>query len=217
MGTRRKVRNSILCVALLGCLAVFLVPAIRAGVLRAFGWWLVVDEAPPKAADVIVVALDANGAGTLYAADLVRQGVSNRVAVFDDPPDSVDREFLRRGVPYEDRASISTRQLTSLGVQSVEQISTNPTGSEEEVDVLPRWCGERKFNSVLLITLTDHSRRLQRILRRSKESHQTVITVAPSPYSPFQPDQWWKTREGVRIGIVELEKMFLDVIRHPFS
>src|SRR3954465_10840215 len=126
MGTRRKVRSWILCLALLGCVAVFLLPATRAGVLRGLGWWLVVNEAPPKSVDVIVLALDADGAGTLYAADLVRQGVSNRVAVFDDPPNSVDREFLRRGVPYEDRAAISTRQLTKLGVQNIEQIATNP-------------------------------------------------------------------------------------------
>src|SRR5215467_12757810 len=89
------------------------VPGSRTYVLRLAGRAIVVDQPPVGSADMIVVAIDAGGAGTLEAADLVHRGVSNRVAVFDDPPSPVDREFLRRGLPFEDRAAVSTRQLQS--------------------------------------------------------------------------------------------------------
>jgi hypothetical protein len=178
---------------------------------------LIVVQQPVVAADIVVVAIDANGAGTLEAADLVNRGVSSQVAVFNDPPSSVDREFLRRGLPYEDRGAISTRQLHSLGIQAVKQIPRNTSGSEQEADILPIWCEQEGYHSVILVTSSDHSRRIGRILRRSLRGHQVSITVHASPYSEFDPDAWWRTREGARTGIFELEKLLLDVVRHPFS
>jgi uncharacterized SAM-binding protein YcdF (DUF218 family) len=193
------------------------VPGSREYMLRRVGRLIVADQPTIESAEIIVVAIDADGAGTLEAADLVHRGVSRRVAVFDDPPSSVDREFLRRGLPYEDWAAISTRQLQSLGVQSIEQIPKKASGSEQEGDILPGWCDKQGYHSVVLVTSPDHSRRLSRILRRSFHNRQTRIAVDSSPYAEFEPDSWWKTRAGLRNGIVEFEKLILDVIRHPFS
>jgi hypothetical protein len=36
-------------------------------------------------------------------------------------------------------------------------------------------------------------------------------------YSEFDPDRWWQTRDGARIGLVELQKLLLDLARHPIS
>jgi hypothetical protein len=203
-------------VLLLSILAVW-IPGSRRYILRSAGRLLVVQEPSVKSADIIVVAIDADGAGALEAADLVHRGVSNRVAVFDDPPSSVDREFLRRGLPYEDRAAISTRQLQSLEIQNVEQIPRSTSGSEQEGEILPNWCNKYDYHSVILVTSADHSRRLTRILRRSLRARPLSIIVHNSPYSEFNPDTWWKTRAGVRTGILEFEKLLFDLVRHPFS
>jgi len=189
---------------------------LRKQVLRAAGQALVVSD-PIGPADVIVVASDAAGAGVLEAADLVNSGIATRVAVFADPPGPVDREFIRRGLPYEDEAARSTRQLVSLGVRSVEQIPRAVAGSEDESRVLPGWCDEHRFRSVVLVSKADHSRRLRRLLRRSMKGHATTVAIRPSRYSRFDPDRWWETRDGTRAQIIEFQKLVLDVLLHPFS
>lgn len=218
MGARSR-RWVVRLIALIGlaCVIAAVVPTIRVRCLRAAGWALVVRRPPVQFADIIVIAISTDGAGTLEAAALIHGGISTRVAIFTDPPDELDREFISRGIPYEDAAAVSTRQLRSLGVQNIEQIPRSAAGSEEEGEILPAWCDQRHFRSVVVVTTPDHSRRLNRILGRSMQGHQASVTVQPTHYSTFHPDHWWETRDGARTEIVELEKLLLDLLRHPFS
>ena len=199
-------------------LAAFAVAAIRPlrePVLRSAGWALVVSE-PVAPADMIVLSLDSGGAGALEAADLVQSGISKHVAVFNDPPSGEDHEFIRRGLPYEDAAARQIRQLKSLGVTDVVQIS-RVDGTEGEGQVLPPWCDEHQLRSIVVVATRDHSRRLRRVLDRVMKGHPTRIMVQPARYSSFDPDRWWETRGGVRTEIVELQKLLLDLVLHPNS
>lgn len=196
--------------------ATVVIPATRTHLLRAAGEALVAED-PLEPSDIIVVTADSDGAGLLEAADLVHSGIAARVAVFEDPPDSIDREFLRRGVPYEDARARWLRQLTSLGVQSVEVVPRPVSGTEDEGRVLPPWFDEQHFKAVVVVTTADHSRRVGRVLRRAMQGHPTRVRVRYARYSQFDPAEWWQSRGAVRTGIVELEKLFLDLIRHPFS
>jgi len=190
------------------------VPAIHEPILRTAGWVLVVDE-PVERTDIIVVAIDAVG-GVLEAADLVQSGIAARVAIFADPPDAVDQEFIRRGIPYEDGAARLARQLGSLGVTAIEQIP-RVDGTEAEGQVLPDWCDEHRFRSIVVLSSPDHSRRLRRVLDRSMKGHQTKVTIRVVRRWGFDPDRWWKTRVGIRTEIIELQKLLLDIVRHPIS
>src|SRR6185503_16431338 len=151
-------------------------PALRTPILKTAGHALVVND-PVEPADVIIVAIDAGGAGVLEAADLVHSGIAPRVAVFADPPDPVNREFTRRGASYEDDAARLVRQLRSLGVEAVERIPTAVAGTEDEGLVLPDWCVARQCRSVVVVTSADHSRRLRRVLHRAMKGRPTRIIV----------------------------------------
>jgi hypothetical protein len=205
-----------LVVVLLG-VATIGISAIRRPMLRAAGWVLVVNERV-EPADLILVALGSRGAGVLEAADLVHSGVAKQVAVFTDTSDTVvDREFMRRGISYEDAAALSVRQLRALGVDAIDRIPGSVTGTEDEGPVLADWCDQHGFRSVVVVSGSDHSRRLRRVLHRSMKGHQTRVTVHPARYSVFDPDRWWETRGGIRLEVEELEKLLLDVVRHPIS
>jgi hypothetical protein len=200
--------------------AIVAVLPFREPVLRAAGWALVINERIVPA-DIIVISAEAEGAGALEAADFVQTGIATRVAVFSDPPSGEGNEFIRRGLPYEDKAARQIRQLKWLGVRNVVQIPRTEAaieaGTESESQALPPWCDQHQFRSIVLVTASDHSRRWRRVLDRVMKGHPTRVTVQPARYSKFDPDRWWETRGGVRIEIIELQKLVLDAVLHPLS
>jgi hypothetical protein len=205
-----------LSVVALGAASIFAVPSVREPILRAAGWALVVNE-PVGPADIIVVSLDSGGAGTLEAADLVKDGIATRVAVFSDPPSGEDLEFIRRGLPYEDAGARQIRQLRQLAVANVVQIPGTEAGTGSESEVLPAWCYQHGLRSIVFVVARDHARRTRRVLDRAIKGNPTRITVQPTRYSSFDPDRWWETRSGIRTEIMELQKLVLDVVLHPMS
>jgi hypothetical protein len=205
----------ILVVLAVAASAIVAIRPLREPILRFAGWALVVNE-PVASADIIVLSLDSGGAGALEAADLVQSGVSERVAVFMDPPSGVDHEFIRRGLPYEDAGARQVRELRELGVKDVVRIA-RIDGTEGEGKVLPGWCDENHYRSIVVVATKDHSRRVRRVLDRVMKGHATRIMVQPARYSSFDPDQWWETRDGVRTEIIELQKLLLDLVLHPTS
>ena len=216
--TRRSVnstrRAAIFALAAFAVIACAAVPAVREPILRAAGRALVVNE-PVAAADIIIISLDSGGAGALEAADLVKSGIATRVAVFSDPPSGEDHEFIRRGLPYEDASARQIRQLGWLGVADVMSIPRPEAGTEAEGQVLPPWCDQHQFRSIVFVAARDHSRRTRRVLGRVMKGHQTRVTVRAARYSTFDPDKWWTTRDGARIEIVELQKLLLEYVLHP--
>jgi hypothetical protein len=217
MRSRRQRWGSMLLVLLaLVAAAIVAVASVREPVLRATGWALVVDE-PVAPADIIVMSLDSGGAGALEAADLVQRGIATQVAVFADPPSGEDLEFIRRDLPYEDASARQIRQLRWLGVTDVVQIHRTDAGTEGEGQVLPPWCDQYEFRSIVFVVARDHSRRIRRVLNRVMKGHPTRVTVQPSRYSGFDPDRWWETRGGIRTEIEEFQKLVLDLILHPMS
>ena len=212
----RRPRLALTLLAVVAAIATLGLPAVRTPVLRSVGWALVAED-PLQQADVIVTTAAGGTASILEAADLVHEGIAKRVAVFADPPEDADREMMRRGLPVGDNAAASLRQLRLLGIEAVERIPKSVAGSEEEARVLPAWCRERQVRSVVLISTTDHSRRLHRLFRRTMQGGGTTVAVRGTRYSAFKPDRWWQTRDGARTGIVELQKLLLDLALHPLS
>jgi len=194
------------------------VSLFRYRILRSAGWALVLHEQPIKSADIIVVSMEADGNGVLEASDLVKSGLATRVAVFSFtvPPFPADRELIRRGIPYDERGTFEARQLSMLGIKTIEQIPLTAAGSESEADVLPGWCDQHGYRTIVVVTSPDHSRRIARLLQRSMEGHSTKLTVRAGHYALFDPDHWWESHDGVRTEVEEFEKLLFDVARHPF-
>jgi hypothetical protein len=215
MSLRSRRWYRLLPVIVLLCLAAG-VPAVRRAALRSLGWALVADE-PVEPADVIVVPQWAGNAGALDAADLVHHGLASRVAILARPPKAADLELTRRGIPYQDEITDMVQLFGALRVPEIEVIPNLAAGTEAEGSVLPSWFDHHQYRSIILVSPPDHSRRVRRVLRRSMRGRAGKVMIRSARYSSFDPDQWWTTRDGVRTEIVELQKLALDVVRHPIS
>ena len=100
---------------------------------------------------------------------------------------------------------------------NVEVIPSAAAGTENEGDVVMSWCNQHQFRSIVVVSSPDHSRRVRRVLHRSLLGRPTKVMIRAARYSAFNPDRWWETRDGIRIGLVELQKLLLDFVRHPLS
>lgn len=209
-------RARLLLLPVLIVVGLMAVPRTRVAALHGLGQALVADD-PVTSADVIVISVDAGGAGVLEAADLVRSGVSKRVAVFAEPPAPADIEFSRRGIEHHDDASQALSELRALGVADPIRIPTPVDGTTAEGRALAAWTADRGFRSIVMITTRDHSRRTRRVLRRALEGRNVQASVRSSKYSDFDANTWWHTRTGVRTEIIELQKLVLDLLTHPLS
>src|SRR3954464_8656603 len=94
-------------------------------------------------------------------------GMIDRVGVLGTPVMPEEKEFQRRGVPFEDEAVRLIRQMKSLGVTAVQGLPTPVEGTEAEGKELADWCRVRQVRQLMIISRTDHSRRLRRILGRT--------------------------------------------------
>lgn len=198
-------------IALFSAVVVF-----RDPLLRGLGGALVVDE-PVEPVEIIVVPQWTGDAGAIDAADLIRSGIAGRVAVLPEPPKPAEGELARRGIHDRDKTTDMVRLLGLLGVSNVEVISNPAASTEAEGEVLLSWCHQHQFRIIVVVSAPDHSRRVRRVLDRSFRGHPTKILVRSARYAAFDPNEWWKTRDGIRTGIVELQKLLLDFARHPLS
>lgn len=189
---------------------------VRRPILRAVGWALVVDERV-EPADIILLPKWAGAGGAIDAADLFHSGIASRVAILPEPPRPAEHELTRRGVPYQDETADLVQLLRALGVPNTEVIPDAAAGTEAEGRVLFSWYQQHQFRSIVVVSAPDHSRRVRRVLHRSFAGYPTKVTIRSARYSSFDPDRWWHTREGIRIEIVELQKLLFDLARHPLS
>lgn len=197
-------------------LVVLAVAAFREPLLRTLGRALVVNEelAP---SDVVVIPEWTQAAGALEAADIFRQGLATGAVVLLDTPDLAETELIRRGLKSTSHASWLLDVLKQLKVEPVETIDDSGNGTQAETVALPQLCERHGWRRIIVVSLSDHSRRLQRLLRRSMRDRGFRVIVRTSAYSSFDPDTWWRTRDGIRIQLLESQKLLLDILLHPFS
>lgn len=188
------------------------IPSVRHGALRAAGSLLVLSD-PVEPVDLGVMT-ESGEAGELEVSDLYHRGVFAKVMVLTPEPTPVDRELDRRGVHRED-VTLST--LVQLGVprSAIITVPAGEGGTTESTEALATWVRTQP-SRVLVVVSTTHARRYRRALLRVWPGGAPPPRVTYPRASSFRADDWWAARRTRREGLVELEKLALDYLQHPW-
>jgi uncharacterized SAM-binding protein YcdF (DUF218 family) len=153
---------------------------------------------------------------SLAAADAYKAGLSPKIFVSREKiPDGYDL-FQQMGVAYPESRDLLVMALEDLGVpESALVISDRPVkGTDEEAAVVKALMKENRYRSVILITSPTHSRRAWLTFKRVMGNKDMQIFVLPTPYSKYNPEDWWTKKEYVQEVILEYEKLAYDALRN---
>jgi uncharacterized SAM-binding protein YcdF (DUF218 family) len=168
----------------------FLLYLVRQPLLRMAGdFWLVDDG--PQPSDAIVMLSDDNFQAdrAAHAAELYKAGWAPRVVA--------SGRLLR---PYAGIAELEQHDLKDRGVpeNAVVRFPQNGRDTHDECTAIGAFVSSRGWKRILLVTSNYHTRRAKYICERTFPAG-IILRVSPAPDSDYDPDNWWKTRQGAKM------------------
>ena len=171
-------------------IALFFLYLVRYPLLRMAGSFWVVDDGP-QYSDAIVMLSDDNYQAdrAAHAGELYKAGWAPRV---------VGSGRLLR--PYAGIAELEAHDLTDRGVPAgaVVKFPQNGRNTREECAAIGAFVSSRGWRRILLVTSNYHTRRAKYICSRVFPTG-TILRVSPARDSDYDPDNWWKTRQGAKM------------------
>jgi len=160
----------------------------------------------PKQADIVVVlAGGSHGERVIRAAELVEKGYAPKVLV------NGSRQFY--GI---DESRAATDLAVSRGVRPevLEPFALEATSTLEELLALEPELLRRGASQALVVTSNFHTRRARSIFRRFGSGEVEYAFVA-APWPDFDPDNWWKSRAGRKLVLLEYLKTVNSLFESP--
>ena len=172
-------------VAMLGILFLARHPLLR----LAGSFWVVDDE--PKNSDVIVILGDDNFSAdrAARAAELYKSGFARHLIA--------SGRFLR---PYASIAELEQHDLNDRGVpaSAVVRLAHSASDTREEAFAVSQQLSSHGWKRVIVVTSNYHTRRSRYICERLFPAG-TILHIVAARDSGYDPDNWWSTREGLRL------------------
>ena len=160
------------------------------------GGFLVKSDPPQPAGIVVVLSGDGNGHRLLKAVELVQQGFAPKVLI-TGPEGSY-------GARESDLAMAFARQR-GLNTGVLDPFVTDITSTLEEALAVDEELRRRGIDKAIVVTSEFHTRR-SRFIYWNRTSGEVEYFVVASDDPKFDPDAWWKTRDGREILVIEYAK-----------
>ena len=167
---------------------------VRVPLLRFAGEFWIVDDAP-EASDVIIVLSGDNydAVRAARAAALFRAGLAPHVVATG--------RALRS---YATTTELMKRDLVDHGVPAaaIIPLTHHADDTREEAVAVSEFVASHGWKKILLVTSNYHTRRAEYIYERTLPSG-TQLRVISAPDTEYDPQSWWRTREGVKLFLHE--------------
>jgi uncharacterized SAM-binding protein YcdF (DUF218 family) len=167
---------------------------LRGPILRTMGGFWVVEDAPEKADAILLLGDDNYMADRAErAAALYREGWAPRIVA--------SGRWLRR---YASLAELMQHDLADRGVpaDAVIKFPSLAGNTREEAVLLRRLVDKQRWQRVLVVTSSYHTRRARHIYLRVFRDSADVRVIAASD-GGYNPDKWWNSRSGVKFFFME--------------
>ena len=194
----RSSRLTLLSVFLAFIALIFLTRSVW---LPVFGYALIHDDGPAKAEIAVVLAGDSYGHRIVKAGDLVRSGYVPSVLV-SGPAGAYGLHECDLAIPFAVRQGFPAEWFIPFPNRSL--------STREEAAAILEELRHRNVKSFLLVTSNYHSARARRIFlaaERSAGGGPRFRTVSARDEF-FQPDSWWRNRQGQKTAFIEWSKTF---------
>ena len=185
----------------------FILYLARHPLLRLAGNFWVVDDTP-SVSDVIVVLSGDNYQAdrATRAAALYNSGMAPRVLATG--------RTLR---PYASSTDLMKRDLADKGVPvaSIDEFTDDEDDTKDEALALSDFVKSHNWKKVMLVTSNYRTRRADYIYERTLPPG-TQLLVVSAPDSQYDPNNWWRSRRGLKLFFHEATGMVVALweLRH---
>jgi uncharacterized SAM-binding protein YcdF (DUF218 family) len=180
---------------------------VRYPILRLAGNFWVVNDAP-QASDIIVMLGDDNYSGdrAAHAAELFKAGWAPRVVA--------SGRYIR---PYATISELEAHDLADHGVpqSAIVRYAHQANDTHDECEGIGQLMAQHGWKRILLVTSSYHTRRSRYICSRLLPPG-TVLRMSAARDSDYDPDNWWRTRDGLKAYFHETVGIFVAMweLRH---
>lgn len=175
---------------------------VRHPFLRLMGGFWIVDDSPTHA-DAIVMLGDDN-----YSADRAAR-VAQLYKAGWAPHVIASGRYLR---PYASIAELEEHDLEDRGVPAaaIVRLAHRAENTRDETAAIAQLISAHGWKRILLVTSNYHTRR-SRYLAERQFPPGTELRVIAAPDSDYDPQSWWRTREGLKIFSHECVGMIVSM------
>jgi uncharacterized SAM-binding protein YcdF (DUF218 family) len=166
---------------------------------------LVLDDGPAAADIAVVLAGDYWGERITRAAELVRSGYVP-AALVSGPDGFYGHSECDLAIPYAVGRGYPAQYFLAF--------PDHARSTRDEAEMILPELRRRGVHRMLLVTSDYHTRRAVHIFRAVARQTNTPIDirVVAAPDKEFQPDSWWRTRQGQKIAFMEWSKTVATMI-----
>ncbi len=179
---------------------IFAIYLVRHPLMRLAGNFWVVDDGP-SASDAIVILGDDNYEGdrATRAAEVLKAGWAPRIIA--------SGRYLR---PYASIAQLEQHDLIDRGVpaSAVVVFAHRAHDTREESEAVGQFISAHGWKRILVVTSNYHTRRARYILTRVLPAG-TEMRMLSARDTNYDPDNWWRTRRGMKIFFHECVGMIV--------
>lgn len=186
-----KRRHGCLAVLLLVVLATAAIWTLRFYILAFLGKALVENDGPQKAQAIVVLGGDETGERIIKAAELAHAGYAPLVLVSGP----------RILIGYEPDFTIQYAESKGYPASVFRPLHNDVNSTRSETLMIAKDLKSAGIRKILLVTSNFHSRRAGRLMREAAPWCWVVVVAAPDPN--YDPNGWWKAREGQKVFIFE--------------